>query len=153
MFLRSRAVRLRDLDRSICVDRFSVSICERRIREQKIQVVIHMSELKYKILKAAAFDGNLCWKGFCETMAYPPFASYHTGYNKRNAELKPLLEALAECVGALEFYADRKHWTTHDYEMLFNNISDHDWERSSGSFAGGKHARAAIRKLERMVEK
>ena len=66
------------------------------------------------------------------------------------AELDGAILAMAE---ALEFYANRANWTTHDDEKLFNNISDADWEKSHGHFAGGNNARIALAELSRALDK
>lgn len=59
-------------------------------------------------------------------------------------EITRLTSRIEKLRGALEFYANRAHWSTHDDEILFNNITDADWEKTNGYFSGGNTARKAL---------
>lgn len=56
-------------------------------------------------------------------------------------EWNALLDKYLKLAEALEFYADGSHWSTHEDEMHFNNVSDKDWRKNAqGHFVGGKIA-------------
>lgn len=66
-------------------------------------------------------------------------------------EIRDLRKECDDYRAALEFYANGAHWSTHDHEDLFNNVSDSDWMKNeNGCFVGGKTANEVLAKYPKV---